>query len=138
MSAKVLFLKSDGKESCVSSPFFNDLSEEELKRPVSLDQRKNVAEKVKSLSKDAHLEIFFLLKDSGTRYTSNHNGIFFNINSISDKMFNRLERLVDFCYENEKKLVESYNERFGTHIEREESDDFNQSVDSEEKVSANK
>lgn len=135
MSAKVLFLKSgEVKPPDSFNAFFNNaIPEEVLNKPVTFEQKKNVAEKVASLSKDAHLEIFFLLKNSGSKYTSNHNGIFFNINSVPDHLFNRLEQMVDFCYENEKKLAESYNKRFGSHTERsnktEENSDESESSD---------
>jgi len=116
MSAKALFLKSgDVAPEDILSSGFENISEEELNRPFTFDQKKRVAEKVTALSKDAHLEIFFLLKKHGAKYTSNHNGMFFNINSISNDVLNRLEKLVEFCHQNEKNLAKSYDKRFTSH-----------------------
>lgn len=114
MSAKALFIPSLKEElEPLNNNFLDNIPDSELNKPVSFDQKKSIAEKVNSLSKDAHLEIFFLLKSNNIRYTSNHNGVFFNINSVPNKVFNGLERLVNFCYKNEKELAEGYNKRFG-------------------------
>lgn len=71
--------------------------------------RKTVAERIARLSKEAHLEVFFLLKNECTM-TKNQNGFFFDIQSLNDPTFEKLCEMVGFFYENEKKLSESYNQ----------------------------
>lgn len=117
MSAKALFIVSD-KPSRQDTDVTEKLTDEDLDRPVTFDQKKAVAEKVNSLSKDAHLEIFFLLKKNNIRYTSNHNGVFFNINNVPNRVFNALEKMVNFCHKNEKELAEGYSKRFGMNISK--------------------
>jgi hypothetical protein len=103
---------------------------------VSFEMKKEVENKISTLSKESHIEIFFLLEKTGLKYTTNHNGIFFNIGTISNEDFNKLKKMVDFYYENEKKLAESNYKRFNifnTNPEsKTDSSDSSDSSDNEE------
>lgn len=113
---------------------------------ISNDRRKMLSEKAESLSKDAHLEIFYYLKNKKVQYTLNANGVFIDINSIDDKTFVILEKKINFFCENEKKLKRSYDERLsvlseinsGKKLEVKEKNSENKEENKEEKINKKK
>jgi hypothetical protein len=113
--------------------FFDNVSPEEMDDPITIERKKNTKEKAESLSKDAHAEIYFFLEKNNIKSTCNQNGYFFNINNIDKKVFIRLEKLINFCYDNEKKLEERFKEHMTIH-DRKESDYGEHSDSSEENI----
>ena len=79
---------------------------------MSSDDKRKMAETVKSLSKDVHLEIFHFLKNNNENYTMNNNGVFFNLNDIKDDVLELLSKKIKFYDDNEKTLKTKYLERF--------------------------
>ena len=80
---------------------------------ISINERRKIVDKVKTLSKDVHMEIFYFLKRKiNEDYTINQNGVFINLNNIDNNILYELREMVNFYYKNEKKLKESYIERY--------------------------
>ena len=83
-------------------------------KPVCIttcDKRK-IVEKVKMLSKDVHMEIFYYLHKINSNYTLNGNGVFFNLNNLDDKTLCELKKMVIFYNKNERILKENYLDRY--------------------------
>ena len=68
------------------------------------EDKRRIVEEVKILSKDAHMEIFYLLHKMNNKYTLNSNGVFFNLNNLDDKTLEELKKIVIFLNKNEKNL----------------------------------
>ena len=72
-------------------------------------QKRQLLEKINVLSPTEHEEIFNILQriihnESSVTYTSNKNGIFFNLSNLSDAHISEIEKFVDFCNSNKKDL----------------------------------
>ena len=75
--------------------------------------KRRLAEKVKNFSKEVHLEIFYFLRNKiKNNYTINQNGVFINLNDLDKDTFDELKNKVDFYDKNNKKLNESYHNRY--------------------------
>lgn len=72
--------------------------------------RRQLSDKIASLSKTEHDEIFKILQHNNISYTSNKNGVFFNISKVSDEVCQQLQQFVVFCSENKIHLDE-YDKR---------------------------
>ena len=75
--------------------------------------KKEICDKIISLSKTEHNEVFKILNELSYNFTQNSNGIFFNFSLVKDEDVAKIKSFVDFCYENKKKLDEydiKYNE----------------------------
>ena len=54
-----------------------------------------------------HEEIFNIIKrNASITYTTNKNGVFFNLSSIEDAVIEQIESFVEFCYANKEELDE--------------------------------
>ncbi len=78
----------------------------------TIDDKRNIVETVKNLSKDVHLEIFYYLHKINSSYTVNANGVFFNLNNIDNSTLSTLKDMIHFYNKNEKNLKENYLERY--------------------------
>jgi hypothetical protein len=73
--------------------------------------KKFLFEKINSLSKTEHEEIYKILKKHNTNnpdflinFSRNKNGIFFNLSDINDVLFEELDNFVTYCINNKKDL----------------------------------
>ena len=83
------------------------------KTKISIDGRRKIVDKVNTLSKDVHMEIFYFLKNKmNDGYTLNQNGVFINLNNLDNETLHELKKMVTFYHKNEKKLKKSYLERY--------------------------
>jgi hypothetical protein len=97
----------DGADAFAPGPFQNDSMvnfQSHVIRPMNFQDKKALVEKIATLSIEAHLEIFFLLRKFSTQYTSTRNGVFFNLNAFPDFVLRELVNMVNFCTENEVNL----------------------------------
>ncbi len=63
-------------------------------------------EDIKTLQTDEYHEIFRILKRNDVEYSENTNGIFFDLNLVSDEVFEKLSTYMSLCViqrDNEKK-----------------------------------
>jgi hypothetical protein len=54
-------------------------------------------ENIKILDKPEQEEIFRIIRKTKENYTENSNGIFFDLNSISDESFSLIKEYINFC-----------------------------------------
>lgn len=68
-----------------------------------------LASKIESLTNTEHAEIFRMLQrgvKQGVTYTHNQNGVFYNLNDISEEVLNEVASFVDYCVRNATLLQE--------------------------------
>ena len=73
-------------------------------KTIPYERKRDIADKIKKMSKDAYLEIYYFIVSNNINHTINKNGVFCIINNFSPDIFEKFEKLVLFCYENEKKI----------------------------------
>ena len=61
------------------------------------EKRKQFLEEVKGLDKEEFQEIFRIIKKNGVEFSENSNGVFFDLNQISDEIFQKLKSFMDYC-----------------------------------------
>lgn len=64
------------------------------------EQRKKVWETIKTLNKSEQEELFKILKHSNSDFTENVNGIFFDVAKLSDTVFQKILKFLEFCAQN--------------------------------------
>ena len=99
---------------------------------ITINEKRKIVDKVKKLSKDVHMEIFYFLKKKiNEEYTINQNGVFINLNTIDNDTLFSLREMVNFYNKNEKNLKESYLERYCNKNSKNEKD----TIDKDEEIS---
>lgn len=73
-------------------------------KKYNLQDKKNLVLKIEGLGKLEQVEIFKIIKSETNYYTENVNGIFININILSDKLLNDIELFIDYCHQQENEL----------------------------------
>lgn len=74
-------------------------------------QKKQLLERINSLSSTEHEEIFNILQRlPAINFTSNKNGVFFNLSTLNDDAIDEIDRFVSFCLSNRQDLDE-YDKR---------------------------
>lgn len=81
----------------------------------STKQKKQLLEKINNLTSTEHEEIFNIIlrsisDEKKINYTTNKNGVFFNLSTLEEATIDEIEKFVDFCYANKKDLDE-YDKR---------------------------
>jgi hypothetical protein len=61
------------------------------------EDRKKVFDTIKILSKPEHEEIYRIIRKTRDTYTENSNGIFFDLNTISEDAFSQIKSYLDYC-----------------------------------------
>jgi len=61
------------------------------------EKRKQFLEEVKALDKEEYQEIFRIIKKSSVEFSENSNGVFFDLNQVTDEIFQKLESFMDYC-----------------------------------------
>jgi hypothetical protein len=79
----------------------------QLEPSISYERKRDIADKIKKMSKDAYLEIYFFIKTHNINHTITKNGVFCIINNFPVDVFEEFEKLVLFCYNNEIKYTTS-------------------------------
>lgn len=69
-------------------------------------QRKALFDRINSLSSTEHEEILKIVKASGTSFSQNKNGIFFNLSILPDEVVKEIDDFVSYCMSNKKELDE--------------------------------
>jgi hypothetical protein len=76
----------------------------------SYEERKFFFENIKHLVKNEYEELYRILKRGEEEYTENSNGIFFNVLSISEDTFFKMNEYMTFCLKNRKEHEERLKE----------------------------
>ena len=78
-------------------------------RQYTVIEKKEIVNKIKSLSKIEHIEIFKILRRNNIKYTENSNGIFINLINIDNNIIKQIDEFISFCLNNKDSLVEKEN-----------------------------
>ncbi len=77
----------------------------EPKLPTEEYERRRVfLESLKGLTKSEYMEIVRLLQKHQVTYSENHNGIFLNLTSLAQDVFDDLEQFLHFTQKNRQNL----------------------------------
>ena len=73
--------------------------QEQLKKDINpLDiKKKYIIDTIKNFSKFEQIEIFKILKKNNVKYSENNNGIFINLNIVSENTLDEVELFINFC-----------------------------------------
>jgi hypothetical protein len=66
--------------------------------------RKQFLEDLKMLNKSEQEEVFRILKMNDGIYSENSNGIFFDVQKLSDELFQKMVKFIEFCKNNRKEF----------------------------------
>ena len=69
---------------------------------MTYEQRKQFFENLKILVKSEYEEIFRILKKNNEEFTENSNGIYFDVNTVSETTFEQFQEYMNFCLENRR------------------------------------
>ena len=61
------------------------------------DRRKLFLDDMKLLQRDEYHEIFRIIKTNNVEYSENNNGVFFNVNLLSQEVFEKLNSFLQLC-----------------------------------------
>lgn len=61
---------------------------------------------INTFTKPEYIEIVRILKKQGEEFSENNNGIFFNVVSIQQETFDKLDLLLKFTIQNRKELAD--------------------------------
>ncbi len=70
------------------------------------EERRLFLEQLQILSHNEHEEIFRIIKRQNEIWSENSNGIFFDVASLQDNTFRRLQKFIHFCLENRREQDE--------------------------------
>jgi hypothetical protein len=76
---------------------------------ANLNKLKLLKEKIEGLDNNEHREILKIIKRYNCKFTENNNGIFINMNKLSENVITELEAFLDFSTENNMMLIERNN-----------------------------
>jgi hypothetical protein len=71
----------------------------------SHNEKKDLVRKIEKISTKAHYkQIFKIIKSSGAKITQNSNGVFFNMNELSNDILQKIEQYIDSILKNNNNL----------------------------------
>ena len=73
--------------------------------------KKFIIDKTKLLKEEEHLEIFKIIKKYEIKFTKNSNGVFINLNKLSNIIIEEIHKFVTYCIENKNLLKIDNNKR---------------------------
>lgn len=69
-------------------------------------QKKQLFEKINSLTSTEHDEIYRMIVDHSVNVSRNKNGVFFNLSSLDDGIIEKIDKFVSYCVNNKQHLDE--------------------------------
>ena len=73
---------------------------------TNINKLKSLKEKIEALEKTEHQEILKIIKRYECKFTENNNGVFINMNKLSEDVIKEIESFLVFSDENNKMLVD--------------------------------
>ncbi len=67
-------------------------------------RKKRIIENIKNLNLFEHQEIFKIIKKQHIKYSENSNGIFINMNKLSEKTIGEIDTFITYCNSNKDKF----------------------------------
>lgn len=98
MMIKLNILKSD---SCTEV----NMEDNQLQKYNNV-QKKQLFEKINSLSSTEHDEIYRMIVEHSVNASKNKNGVFFNLSSLDDYIVEKIDKFVSYCVNNKQHLDE--------------------------------
>tara|TARA_B110000495_G_C22356397_1_gene233801 strand:- start:14 stop:265 length:252 start_codon:yes stop_codon:yes gene_type:complete len=82
------------------------MESEDNKNDNSIDYLNNLKKKISELTKDEYFEIYKIIKKNNIKHTKNNNGIFLNLNHLTQQTINDIELLLKYYkdYKNINKI----------------------------------
>jgi len=74
--------------------------------PAEYERRRIFLEGLKGLTKAEKIEIVRILQKHGAQYAENQNGIFFNVTTLDQTVFDALELFLQFTQSNRRDLAD--------------------------------
>tara|TARA_B100000795_G_C22799769_1_gene441233 strand:+ start:2137 stop:2727 length:591 start_codon:yes stop_codon:yes gene_type:complete len=65
-------------------------------------KKKNILMNIKDLNLFEHQEIFKIIKKYSIKYSKNNNGVFINMNKLSKRTINEVDKFIRYCNSNKK------------------------------------
>ena len=63
---------------------------------IDYNSKKKLVLKIKSLNnKQNYIELFKMIIENNIEYSSNSNGVFFNVSKLTDELFNKISNFID-------------------------------------------
>jgi hypothetical protein len=126
----------------ISSTEINNLNVSEsnvTKKIYDKNEKKIIVSRIEQIkSKKIYLKIFKIISDDGNHYVINPNGIFLNLNNVSDITLAKIERVLDLC-DNYKKIA-NYDDTWSQLLQKkydnqsENNDKNDETLNSHEKM----
>lgn len=69
-------------------------------------KKKQLFEKINSLTSTEHDEIYRMIVDHSVNVSRNKNGVFFNLSSLDDGIIEKIDKFVSYCVNNKQHLDE--------------------------------
>ena len=73
---------------------------------TNINKLKSLKEKIEALEETEHQEILKIIKRYECKFTENNNGVFINMNKLSEDVIKEIESFLVFSDENNKMLVD--------------------------------
>ena len=74
-------------------------------------KRKFIIDNIKNFNKLEEIEVFKILRDKKIKYSENNNGIFINLNILTEDILNTIYNFVKFCIIKKKNLQKENKKR---------------------------
>ncbi len=81
-----------------------------MSAPTDYESRKQLLEEIKKLSIDQYKELFRILKRNNVNFTENSNGVFFDLNSVSESTIVDIQQFVSLSQAQRNAEEERTNE----------------------------
>ena len=65
-------------------------------------KKKNILENIRELNSFEHQEIFKIVRKHNIKYSENSNGVFINMNKLSKRTINEIDKFIKYCNRNKQ------------------------------------
>lgn len=93
---------------------------------------------ISKLEKNHHLKIFNIIKENNIKYSENRNGIFVNLNQVSDNTIEKIKKYIEYIKIQEKNISNfeniknEFKKDFFTNIKKGDKDNSTDNLDNGE------
>ena len=94
----------------------------------SIDELKKLNKTVSNLNEIHHKKIFEIIQLNNIKFSENRNGVFINLNNLSDKILDEIQKYIDYVNIQEKNISNfesmknEFKKDFFTNIKKEDKD----------------
>jgi hypothetical protein len=73
----------------------------------NINELKRIRDLILSLHENEQVEIIKIIKNNNFKYTQNNNGVFINMNKLSDEILEKIDKFLEYSKLNNKLLEDS-------------------------------